>query len=177
MINNFLARFKKIDKNRFVILILFLPFIAFSHCPLCVGGVLILTFLGYEFGVKKIVLGFLVGALAVAFAEWLNRLIKKKIFKGQEFLVIVGTFILTYWSIKSFIFDYFYFYLPISNYGKVILIDKSLLTGISGGFLVYIAPFISKWITQKRGKTILFQRIIITLILLIIFGLILQFLL
>jgi len=41
--------------------------------------------------------------------------------------------------------------------------------------LVYIAPFISKFITQKRGKTILFQIIIVTLILLIIFGLILQF--
>jgi hypothetical protein len=55
------------------------------------------------------------------------------------------------------------------------MIDKSLLTGILGGVLVLIAPSISRWISQKRGKTILFQRIIITLVLLIIFGIILQF--
>jgi len=36
-----------------------------------------LTFLGYELGVKKIVLGFLIGALTVAFGEWFNRLIEK----------------------------------------------------------------------------------------------------
>ena len=160
-----------------LLILLLIPIIAFAHCPLCVAGAGVLVIAGYEIGVKKIVLGLLIGGLAVAFAEWLNRLIKKKIFKGQEFLIIAGTFILTYLPIKSFIFDYFYFYLPISNYGKVIMIDKSLLTGIFGGFLVYIAPFISKWITQKRGKTILFQRIIITLILLIIFSLIFQFLL
>jgi hypothetical protein len=33
---------------------------------------LVLPFLGYEIGVKRIVLGFLIGALAVAFGEWLK---------------------------------------------------------------------------------------------------------
>jgi len=66
--------------------------------------------------------------------------------------------------------------LNISNYQKFLLIDKSLLTGILGGILVFVAPYISKWITKKRGKPIVLQRVIITLVLLIIFGLILQFL-
>jgi hypothetical protein len=60
-----------------------------------------LTFLGYEIGVKRIVLGFLIGALAVAFGEWLNRLIKRKLFKGQDFLIIALTFILTYLPVKK----------------------------------------------------------------------------
>jgi len=147
----------------------------FAYCPLCVGSVLILTFLGYELGVKKIVLGFLAGALTVAFAEWMNKIIKRKLFKGQDFLIITLTFVLAYLSVKSYIFNYYSLYFPNLGMSKPFLIDKSLLSGIFGGFLVYIAPFISKFITQKRGKTILFQRIIITLILLIIFGLILQF--
>ena len=159
----------------FILPFLFFPFITFAHCPLCVGGVLVLTFLGYEIGVKKVVLGFLTGALATSFAEWINRFIKREFFKGQEFLIIVLTFILTYLPVKSYIFNYYSLYFPNLGINTPILIDKSLISGIFGGFLVYIAPFISRWISQKRGKTILFQRIIVTLILLLIFGLILQF--
>jgi hypothetical protein len=162
-------------EGAFLLIVLLLPFITFAHCPLCVGGVLVLTFFGYELGFKKIVLGFLAGALAVAFGEWMNRLIKRKFFKGQEFLIIALTFISTYLPVKNYIFNYYSLYLPNLGINTPILIDKSLLSGIFGGLLVYIAPFISKFITQKRGKTILFQRIIVTLILLIIFGLILQF--
>ncbi len=160
---------------RLLILFLAYPFTVFAHCPLCVGGVIILTFLGYEIGVKRIVLGFLTGALAVAFAEWINRLIKRKLFKGQGFLIITLTFILTYLPVKSYIFNYYSLYLTNLGINTPILIDKSLIAGLLGGILVYVAPFISRWITQKRGKTILFQRIIVTLILLIIFALILQF--
>jgi len=162
-------------KGTFLLILLLVPSITFAHCPLCVGGVLVLTVLGYEIGVKRIVLGFLTGALAVAFGEWLNRLIKRKFFKGQEFLIIALTFILTYLPVKNYIFNYYSLYLPNLGINTPILIDKSLLLGIFGGFLVFIAPFISRWISQKIGKTILFQRIIVTLILLIIFGLILQF--
>jgi hypothetical protein len=160
---------------RLLILFLVYPSITFAHCPLCVGGVLVLTFLGYEIGVKRIVLGFLIGALAVAFGEWLNRLIKRKLFKGQDFLIIALTFMLTYLPVENYIFNYYSLYFPNLGINTPILIDKSLLSGIFGGFLAYIAPFISRWISQKRGKAILFQRIIVTLILLIIFGLILQF--
>jgi hypothetical protein len=166
---------KVMEIFRLLILFLVYPSITFAYCPLCVGGVLVLTFLGYEIGVKRIVLGFLIGALAVAFAEWLNRLIKIKLFKGQDFLIIALTFILIYLPVKNYIFNYYSLYFPNLGVHTPILIDKSLLSGIFGGLLVYIAPFISKFITQKRGKTILFQRIIVTLILLIIFGLILQF--
>ena len=130
-------------------LFLIYPFVVFAHCPLCVGGVLVLTFLGYEIGVKRIVLGFLIGALAVAFGEWLNRLIKRKFFKRQEFLIIALTFILTYLPVKNYIFNYYSLYLPNLGINTPILIDKSLLSGIFGGFLVYLAPFISKFITKK----------------------------
>jgi hypothetical protein len=160
-------------ERAFLLIVFFSPIIVFAYCPLCVAGTGVLVIAGYELGVKKIVMGLLIGGLAVVFGEWLNKLIKRKIFKGQEFLVIVLTFILTYLPVKSLISDYFYF--TITNQDHFVMIDKSLLSGIFGGLLVYLAPFISKFITQKRGKTILFQRIIVTLILLIIFGLILQF--
>jgi AAA+ ATPase superfamily predicted ATPase len=127
-----------------------------------------LTFLGYEIGVKRIVLGFLIGALAVAFGEWLNRLIKRKFFKGQDFLIIALTFILTYLPVKNHIFNYCFLYFPNLGVHTPILINKSLLSEIFGGFLVYIAPFISRWISRKRDRTILFQIIIVILILLII---------
>jgi len=158
------------------LIISFFPVFIFAHCPLCVAGAGVLVIAGYEIGVKKIVVSLFIGGLTVAFAEWLNRLIKKKFFKFQNFLVILLVFISTYLPLKDFISNYYYLYFPFSKYGKVVTIDKSLLSGILGGILVMLAPFLSRWITQKRGKTILFQRIIITLILLIVFGLILQFL-
>jgi hypothetical protein len=162
-------------ERAFLLIVFFSPIIVFAYCPLCVAGSGVLVIAGYELGVKKIVMGLLIGGLAVVFGEWLNKLIKRKIFKGQEFLIIALTFILSYLPVKSYIFNYYSLYLPNLGINTPILIDKSLLSGIFGGLLVYIAPFISKFITQKRGKTILFQRIIVTLILLIIFGLILQF--
>jgi len=159
----------------FLLILLVYPLFVYSHCPLCVAGAGILVIAGYELGVKKIVIGLLIGGLAIAFAEWFNRLIKKKFFKGQEVLVVFSTFILTYLSIKNFIFDYAYFSLPFLNSDQFIMIDKSLVSAVFGGFLVWVAPFLSRLISKKRGKTILFQRIIITLVLLIITSLILQF--
>ena len=96
-----------------------------------------MTFLVYEIGVKRIVLGFLIDALAVAFGEWFNRLIKIKIFKGQEFLIIALTFILTYLPLKNYIFNYYSLYLPNLGINTPILIDKSLLLGIFSGFSLY----------------------------------------
>jgi hypothetical protein len=162
---------------KFLIIAIFIfPLLAFAYCPVCVIGSSVLVIAGYELGVKKIVMGLLIGGLAIVVGDWLNNLIKKKFFKGQNLLVIVLTFIISYLPVKNWIADYTYLTLNISNYQKFLLIDKSLLTGILGGILVFIAPYISKWITKKRGKPILLQRVIITLVLLIIFGLILQFL-
>jgi len=160
-----------------LLILLLIPVIVLAYCPLCVAGAGILVIAGYELGVKKIVVGLFIGGLAVAFAEWLNRLIKKKFFKGQEILIIILTLIFTYLPVKSLVSDYFYLYSPFIKYGQIIMLDKSFFAAILGGILTYIAPYISKFITQKRGKTILFQRIIVTLILLIICGLILQFIL
>jgi hypothetical protein len=126
-------------ERAFLLILLLLPFITFAHCPLCVGGVLVLTFLGYEIGVKKIVLGFLTGALAVAFAEWMNRLIKRKIFKGQDFLIIALTFILTYLPVKNYIFNYYSLYFPNLGINTPILIDKSLLRNFWRIFSLYCA--------------------------------------
>jgi hypothetical protein len=137
-------------ERTFLLILLLVPFITFAHCPLCVGGVLVLTFLGYEIGVKRIVLEFLTGALTVAFSEWINRLIKRKLFEGQDFLIISPTFILTYLPVKNYIFNYYSLCFPNLGINTPILIDKSLLSGIFGGFLVYIAPFISRWISHKK---------------------------
>jgi len=148
------------------------PLVSFAYCPLCIGGVFVITFLGYEFGVKKVVLGFLIGALSLAFADWINGLIKKKIFKWQDLTIIVLTYALSYLSAKNYIFDYYRF-----NYGgNWFLVDKSLLAGIFGGILVLIAPILSKWITKKTNKHIPFQRLILTLLLVTIFAIVFQFL-
>ena len=132
-----------------------MPFMTFAHCPLCVGGVLVLTFLGYEIGVERIVSGFLIGALSVTFGEWLNRLIKRKLFKGQYFLIIALTFILTYLPVKSYIFNYYSLYFPNLGINTPILIDKSLISGIFGGFLVYNKDYyynlLSQLVTEHRS--------------------------
>jgi hypothetical protein len=46
--------------------------------------------------------------------------------------------------VKNYIFNYYSLYFPNLGINTPILIDKSLLSGIFGGFLVYIAPFINR---------------------------------
>ena len=64
----------------------------------------------------------------------------------------------------------------IGQYGKTYAVNYSLYSGLLGGLIVFIAPSLSKKITESRkGKALAFQGVVLTLSLLIIVGILIQF--
>ena len=162
-----------------------LPFLAIilmektvlAHCPLCTLGAAAAVGGAAYFGVNKVVLSLFVGAFAISMGMWFARAIKKKYVPFQKTIIIVGSFLLTVIPILPIINAYFPLFIGfIGDYGKTYAINASLIGSFFGGLLVFISPTLSKKITKLReGKHINYQTMIITFLLLIIIGTIVQF--
>jgi rhodanese-related sulfurtransferase len=148
-----------------------------AHCPLCTIGAGAAAAGAVWLGVSKVVVGLFIGGFSMSMGLWMSRLIKKKYFKFQKELIVVGVFLLTLLPLLP-IFSaigplHFSF---IGEYGKTFAINYSLISGLFGGLIVFSSPSLSRKITKKRnGKIIPFQGTMLTIILLIIVGIILQF--
>lgn len=70
-------------------------------CPVCTvavgGGVLLSRYLG----VDDLIIGVWVGGLLVSLGLWLATYIKKKFFKGQEWLAVIILWLSTYFGFKQ----------------------------------------------------------------------------
>ncbi len=172
-------------KKKFLVFFSFLFVLSFSefvsaHCPLCTIGAGAAAFGAVSLGFSKIVVALLIGGFSMSMGLWFARIIKKKYFKFQDVLVVLGVFLLTLIPLLP-IFSELHgvgIYL-FGEYGGIFYrtytIDFSLLAGFFGGLLVFLSPKVSKKITSIRhGKKISFQGSIVTVSLLIIFGGIIQ---
>ena len=155
-----------------------------AHCPLCVIGAGAVAFGAEKIGVNPIAVALLIGGFAMSMGLWTSRLIKKKFFRFQDIIITMGIFFLTLLPILPIIgVKTFPFYLSwFGNYGsifnKTYILNLSLFGSIFGGLIVFSTPFISKKITKlRKNKTIPFQGTILTLLLLLIMGGILQLIL
>lgn len=87
----------------FSFLLLFLKFPSPAHavCPVCTiavgGGVVLSRYLG----VDDLIIGIWVGGLLLSLGLWMATYIKKKFFKGQEWLVVAGLWLMTYFGFKQ----------------------------------------------------------------------------
>lgn len=155
---------------------LLIPKISLAHCPLCVAGAGFLAVLAASLGVSTVVVGIFIGAFSLALGFWVAKMIKKKYFQAQDALVIAVIFLSTVWPIMPFIVHYGPFYVPfIGEYGTTYTINLFVLGSIIGALLLFVAPYASKFLTQKTGKRIPYQGLIMTFILLVIAALIAQF--
>ncbi len=160
---------------------LFFVFLAenvMAHCPLCTIGAGAAAGAAVWLGVSKVVVALFLGGFAVSMGMWFARIIKKDYIKYQKAVIILAVFLLTFIPLLPIVKAIGPLYLSfIGEYGKTYAVNYSLVSGLFGGLLVFISPFLNKKIKDKRnGKGIPFQGTIVTLTLLIIAGLLIQFL-
>lgn len=148
-----------------------------AHCPLCTIGAGAAAGAAVFLGVSKVVVALFIGGFSMSMGLWMSRLIKKKYFKFQDFIVGIAVFLLTFLPLLPIFNTLGPLYLPfIGEYGRTYVFNYSLASGLLGGLLVFYSPFFSRKLTELRnGKLIPFQGILLTLVLLIVIGGLIQF--
>lgn len=155
----------------------FVPKVALAHCPLCTVGAGALAVLAASLGVSSIVVGVLIGAFSLALGLWLSRMVKKEYVQFQKQILTLLIFLGTVIPIMPFIEHYAPLYVPfIGIYGTTYTINLYLFGVVIGALIMFVAPYISVFITKIRSKQIPFQGITITIFLLIVVSVIVQLL-
>ena len=153
---------------------------ASAHCPLCTITAGAAAAGGVYLGVNKLIIGLLIGAFAMSMGMWFARIVKKKYIPFQKTLIIAIIFFITvlpllpiFSKVTGFSVDLFGDYGTLFN--RTYVVDQSLLISLLGGLIVFISPTLNKKIKEKTNKSIPFQGIILTFLVLIIASLIIQF--
>ena len=148
-----------------------------AHCPLCTIGAGAAAAGAVWLGISKVVVGLFIGGFAMSMGLWMSRIVKKKYFKFQAPLIVIGVFLLTFVPlipIFTVVGPLYLFF--IGEYGNTYAVNYSLFSGLFGGLIVFSSPILSKKIAKKRnGKIIPFQGVLLTLTFLVIAGIILHF--
>jgi len=156
-----------------------LPTTTQAHCPLCTVGAGALAVAAASIGVSTPTVGVFIGAFALALALWFTKLIKKKYFPHQDFVVASVIFLSTIIPLMPLIKEYRPLYISLfGEYGTALhntyTINLYLLGAVVGAILLFASPLISRKVTELRGKTLPYQGLAITFSLLIIAGIIFQ---
>ncbi len=157
---------------------LFIPGYVSAHCPLCTAGAGAVAGAAVLFGVQNSVVGLFLGAFAMALGLWFGKKLKFNL-KYKEELVGVLSWVLTILPLMPLFKSYTALYVYLAgDYGSLLnrsyIVDKFIIGSIVGALIVYISPYISRRISEIRKKTIDFQGIIITFVLLAVVGIIFQ---
>ncbi len=163
----------------FLFLFLLLPTVL-AHCPLCTIGAAAAAGGALWLGVSPAVVSLFIGAFAIAMGWWISKLIKKKYFPGQDFVIIITSFLTTVLPILPLLKAVYP--LPVlwfgeygSLFNRTYVLNASIITSILGGGIVALSPWISARITAMRaGKMFRFQGIILTFLLLLIGSLVVE---
>lgn len=157
-----------------------MPAVALAHCPLCTAGAGLVALGAYWLGVNGLAIGVLLGGFALALGLWLGRLIKKKYLPQQDNLIGAFSWLTTLIPLRGLLADYTSVYLNWSGaygslFNRTYPINLFLVGGLIGGAVIYLAPPLSRALSARRGKTIPYQGIMITIALLLMVSLISQF--
>ena len=155
------------------ILVITTPLVS-AHCPLCTIGAGAAAAGAVWLGVHKIVVVLFIGAFALSMALWFARIIKKKYIPFQKGIITTVVFLTTLLPLLPLFKFIGPLYLPLGEYGLTYAINYSLISSLLGAIIVGSTPFLSKKITVLRKKKIPYQGIILTFILLILIGAIIQ---
>ena len=169
---------------KFFLFLISLPFLLASsvaaHCPLCTMGAAAAAGGALYFGVTILVIGIFIGAFAVSTGWWISRMIKKEHFRGQKWVIIIFSFVLTIIPMLPFFtqispLSIWWFGEYGSLFNRTYLLNDFIMGSIFGGVIVCSTPWVSAKITSLRqGKMIPFQGLILTLGLLLSLGVVLQ---
>ncbi len=149
-----------------------------AHCPLCTIGAGVAAGAAIYLGVSKVVVALFIGGFAMSMGMWFSKVIKKKYIIFQDAIIIILVFLTTLLPLLPLFGVIGPLYLSfVGKYGTTFAVNYSLYSGLLGGLVVFISPNLNKKITKfRRGEHVPFQGIILTLGILIVMGLIIQFL-
>src|SRR3989344_2901768 len=147
-----------------------------AHCPLCTIGAGAAGVGAIWLGVSKVVVALFVGAFAMSMGMWFSKIPKKRYIPFQKTAIVAVVFFTTVLPLIPLFKAIGPLYLSfIGEYGKTYAVNYSLATSFLGGLIVFISPSLSKSLTKiRKEKIIPFQGVILTLLLLIIAGGIIQ---
>ena len=147
-----------------------------AHCPLCTIGAGAAGVGAIWLGVSKVVVALFIGAFAMSMGMWFSKIPKKRYIPLQKTAIIAIVFLTTVLPLIPLFKAIGPLYLSfIGEYGKTYAVNYSLASSALGGILVLSSPKLSKTLTKlRKGKLIPFQGVILTLLLLIIAGGIIQ---
>ena len=108
---------------------------------------------------------------------WFSKILKKEYIKFQRTLIILIVFLTTILPLLPIFSAIGPLYLSfIGEYGSTYAVNYSLISSFFGGLVVFVSPFLSKKITNfRKGKIIPYQGVALTLSLLILVGILIQF--
>ncbi len=157
---------------------------ASAMCPLCTAGAGLAAFGAEKLGMNPVAVALFIGGFAMSTGLWMARIIKKKFFRFQDFIIITAIFLLTLVPIiaitgaKLFPFYLSWFGSYGSLFNRTYMINGSLISGLFGGLLVWASPKINQKLKSlRKGKGVPFQGVIITLLMLISVGAVIQLIL
>jgi len=163
--------------------LLFMPTVAKAHCPLCTIGAGALAVGAAYLGVSTMAVGVFIGAFALALGLWMARLVKKwkQVVLYQSAIIALLVVVSTIVPILPLVSEYrslnIYWFGPYGNiFNRTYLIHNFLVGSIIGVLIMLVSPYLSTWIKKKRhGELIPYQGIVLTLVLLILMSLLIQF--
>jgi rhodanese-related sulfurtransferase len=166
-------------KKFFILPILAIFLIRFisAHCPLCTIGAGAAAAGAVWLGVSKVVVALFIGGFAMSMGMWFSKIVKKKYIPCQKTVIVLIVFLTTIIPLMPIFTAIGPLYLSfIGEYGVTYAINYSIASSLFGGLIVFSSPSLSKMITNfRKGKIIPFQGVIITLSLMIILGILIQF--
>ncbi len=151
---------------------------ASAHCPLCTAGIAAIAGSAIFLGVKTVVIGLFVGALAVSMGFWVAN--ARNLLYWKKMVLASVSFAITVLPLTSLMPGYIPVYISVAgDYGSLLnrtyLLNSFLTGSLIGGLAAVAAPRASQKITEMRnGKRIAFQGVIVTFTILIAIGAIMQ---
>lgn len=173
------------SKKKFIVFVImvfiFLPLTTYAHCPLCTAGAGILALIAASLGVPAVIISTLLGGFALAMGLWFAKIIKKKYFNYQDYLVAGLVYLSTVLPLWPVLKEYKILYAPLlgfDKYANKVPVDIYITGVILGAIILVSSPYISAKLSEiAKRQLIPFQGIAITMILLILIPLLINTLL
>jgi len=158
---------------------IFLMDMVSAHCPLCTIGAGAAAGAAVWLGISKIAVMLFLGAFALSMGIWFSKIVKKQYIPFQKTIIALVIFLTTFIPLLPLFSVIGPLYIPfVGEYGTTYAFNYSILSGLFGSIIVFFSPSISRKLTEIRGgKKISYQGVILTLVMLIIFGGMIQILL
>ncbi len=149
-----------------------------AHCPLCTAGIAAAAGGAAFLGVKTTVIGLFVGAFAFSMGSWIGNI--RKYGWLQKLILGLASYLITILPLAPMMNGVLPVYISVSgDYGSMLnrtyLFNGFVVGSLIGGMTAMMSPWLSnKIIDIRRGKRVAFQGVLLTLLLLIAVGIVIQ---